>query len=254
MLSASASASPSESSAAVCEHCGTNTGLERINATKLNSLLQSLTGRLSRDISGNFFVEGSKTGKDTRHGQLGDLFSLMSRLEGFKTTMDWYITLHAPKEVVKSEKQVSINQNIKAVVAELVEQQVANRLRDLSIRCDRVEEVQTRQKFAEDRCKELISRLKKAAANSGNVRKAEDAAYDDTATKEALATLDAKIRGIARAQAKHEANTDALEVWQERQETRIFKLKRGVSELQLWQQHAQDWELSVKEWQADRGA
>ncbi|KAK4570165.1 hypothetical protein LTR86_002245 [Recurvomyces mirabilis] len=140
---------PSEASASlpgaanpICEHCGTNTGLERIDGTKVNDLVDSLRERLSRDVHGNFFLEGAKTGKDTRHGQLGDLFSLLANLEGFKTAMDKYIALHAPKEVVKPEKPVTINQNLTPVVEAMIERLTSNRFRDLSIRCERLEEEQ----------------------------------------------------------------------------------------------------------------
>ncbi|KAK3111643.1 hypothetical protein LTR53_012904 [Teratosphaeriaceae sp. CCFEE 6253] len=242
MPPASSSASPSEASATICEQCGTNTGLERIDATKLNSLLESLTSRLSRDVNGNFFVEGSKTGKDTRYGQLGDLFSLMSRLEGFKTIMDKYITLHTPKEVVKPEKPVSINQNIKAVVAELVEQQVATRLRDLSVRCDRLEDAQAKQPGPSSK-----------KTRTGFAGAVESVKYDHSANKREFAQLKAEIAAVAKVQAKHEERKTApvspffrtsgagverlgsainnLEEWREGQDVRVLQHEQDVAEL-----------------------
>lgn len=124
----------------VCTQCGTNTGLERIDATKVNELVDALRSRLSRDVHGNFFVEGAKTGKDTRHGQLGDLFSLMSHLENFQGTMDRYIALHGPKEVVEVEKPVTLNKSMRAAMKSMIEEETSERLRSLTIRCERLEE------------------------------------------------------------------------------------------------------------------
>ena len=235
----SSSVPPSEASNPICEQCGTNTGLERIDATKLNTLLGSLTDGLSRDAHGNFFVEGAKTGKDTRHGQLGDLFSLMSRLEGFKTTMDRYIALHAPKEVVKTEKPVSINQNMKAIVAELVEQQVANRLRDLSIGNERLG----------DRVAELEKLEWKAKGGK---------------TKDALANVSSNLDKVAKAQGTrdrhHErvstdlfsdvsnAAIEALESRCAENEKQDNVLLKAVKDLYLWKRTIDHWKIDINAW------
>jgi hypothetical protein len=138
----SSTASQSAAKDSICDQCGTNTGLERIDGTKLNDLLDNVRDRLCRDAHGNFFIKGAKTGKDTRHGQLGDLFSLLSRLEDFKSTMDRYIALHMPKPVVKPERSVTVNQIQSNAIKEIVDEHVANRIRDLQIRCSRLEEAQ----------------------------------------------------------------------------------------------------------------
>lgn len=65
---------------------------------QLNESLEFVTNRLSSDVCGNIFIEGGSLGNDKRHGQLGEVFSLMSRPEGFKATMDDYIALHAWKK------------------------------------------------------------------------------------------------------------------------------------------------------------
>ncbi|EMC92984.1 hypothetical protein BAUCODRAFT_269198 [Baudoinia panamericana UAMH 10762] len=133
------SPSPSQHPPPICEHCGTNTGLERIDASKLNDLLESVRGRLSRDIHGNFFIKGGKTGHDTRPGQLSELFSLVHRLEAFKTTMDRYSALHAPKEVVKVERPMALTEKQTAMIDELIQKRTGDGFRDLRIRCDRLE-------------------------------------------------------------------------------------------------------------------
>lgn len=82
---------------------GSTRGWKESTLRKLNYLVESLTGRPFRETHGNFFVEGAKTGKDTRYGQLGDLFSLLSRLENLKETLNQYIALHAAKETAPAE-------------------------------------------------------------------------------------------------------------------------------------------------------
>ncbi|KAK5715080.1 hypothetical protein LTR15_010496 [Elasticomyces elasticus] len=175
----------------ICTPCGTNTGLERIDATKLNTLLTSLTERLSRDAHGNFFVQGARTGKDTRHGQLGELFSLVTRLEGFKTTMDKYIELHSPKDVPEAEKSTSLNKSTRATMESVIDSRVEARFRDLQLRCERLEADELRRKQADAKAEE--DKQNRAAA--GGVPK----------TKDVLAKLTLKVDEVVRAQAAHAA-------------------------------------------------
>ncbi|KAK4547701.1 hypothetical protein LTR36_000659 [Oleoguttula mirabilis] len=173
MSSPQSAPTPPESQSSLCNSCGTNTGLDRIDATRLNELLESVKQRLSRDVYGNIFIKGGNLGNDKRHGQLGEVFSLMSRLEGFKVTMDNYIALHAPKKTVETAKTGKANENLTAAIQGVVEAQVSGQLRDLSIRCerleDRVQKSDTRREKSEkskvddaQRTKDLEGKLQKA--------------------------------------------------------------------------------------------
>ncbi|KAI7201170.1 hypothetical protein KC343_g10424 [Hortaea werneckii] len=124
----------------ICNSCGSNTGLERLDASKLNQLLDHVRTRLSSDFYGNLFIEGGNLAKDKRHGDLGELFNLMAKLDSFKASMDKYIELHTPKEAPKPEKPGKLNENMSATVRNIVELQVEARFRDLTIRCERLEE------------------------------------------------------------------------------------------------------------------
>lgn len=123
-----------------CEHCGSLTNIEIPDATKLNALVEHVRSRLSTDVYGNHFIQGTRLSNDRRHGDLGELFTLMNKLDSFKASMDTYIALHAPKEVVKAEKPAKLTENMTSVIRNVVEEQVGDRLRDLSIRCGRLEE------------------------------------------------------------------------------------------------------------------
>ncbi|KAI7221189.1 hypothetical protein KC333_g1914 [Hortaea werneckii] len=124
----------------ICNACGSNTGLERLDASKLNQLLDHVRTRLSSDLYGNLFIEGGNLAKDKRHGDLGELFNLMAKLDSFKASMDKYIELHTPKEAPKPEKPGKLNESMSAMVRNIVEAQVEARFRDVNIRCERLEE------------------------------------------------------------------------------------------------------------------
>ncbi|KAK5706949.1 hypothetical protein LTR17_021146 [Elasticomyces elasticus] len=241
----SAPAAPAD---AICNSCGTNTGLDRIDATKLNDLFNTLTNRLSRDVQGNFFVEGAKTGKDTRHGkalqghrfykhvptmlhfkgQLGDLYSLRAQLDGFKTTMDKYIALHAPKEKEAEEKPASMNmnKNQKAVIAEMVESQVKERFRDLSIRCERLEED--------------VSKVKdrKGGAKAGaGVMKTQ---HDDCPANAAIARVNKRLDEVLRDQATQKLAAKTSNIG-----GRVTELKNAVAEIELWKKRKDTQQSSI---------
>ncbi|KAI7474791.1 hypothetical protein KC351_g10452 [Hortaea werneckii] len=124
----------------ICNSCGSNTGLERLDASKLNLLLDHVRTRLSSDFYGNLFIEGGNLAKDKRHGDLGELFNLMAKLDSFKASMDKYIELHTPKEAPKPEKPGKLNENMSAMVRNIVETQVEARFRDVNIRYERLKE------------------------------------------------------------------------------------------------------------------
>ncbi|KAI6898086.1 hypothetical protein KC318_g10642 [Hortaea werneckii] len=124
----------------ICNACGSNTGLERLDASKLNHLLDHVRTRLSSDLYGNLFIEGGNLAKDKRHGDLGELFNLMAKLDSVKASMDKYIELHTPKEAPKPEKLGKLNENMSTMVRNIVEAQVEARFRDMNVRYERLEE------------------------------------------------------------------------------------------------------------------
>ncbi|KAK3679501.1 hypothetical protein LTR78_001062 [Recurvomyces mirabilis] len=217
---------PSEASASLagaanptCENCGTNIGLQRIDGTKVNDLVDCLRDRLSRDVHGNFFLEGAKTGKDTRHGQLGDLFSLLANLEGFKATMDKHIALHSPKEVVKPEKPITMNQNMTAVVKSMVEQMMDGQLRDLSIRCERLEGELKDVKKSRNLTVAKVSKTASTGTESSHSAAARKVVSAEVAKVETrltttvstqVANLDLRIAGVTNKQSESSTHGDRI--------------------------------------------
>ncbi|KAK5680323.1 hypothetical protein LTS10_007250 [Elasticomyces elasticus] len=100
-----------------CITCGNNTGLERIDGTKLNRLAETLIKHLSSDVHGNWTVKGSRTtvGKDPRLGQLVEVTSLRTELGEFRAVFERYIALHAPKELVETDKPLTMNKNMRVM-------------------------------------------------------------------------------------------------------------------------------------------
>jgi len=140
MSSASLEPTPVRAFPATCEECGSFKDIELPDATKLNGLLDYVQSRLSSDVHGNLIIKGTRLSNDRRHGDLGELFTLMNKLESSKASMDTYITLHTPKEVVKVEKPAKLTENMTGVIRNVVDDHVGDRLRTLSIRCERLEE------------------------------------------------------------------------------------------------------------------
>ncbi|KAI6799976.1 hypothetical protein KC332_g11782 [Hortaea werneckii] len=237
---------PASGHANICNSCGSNTGLERLDASKLNQLLDHVRTRLSSDFYGNLFIEGGNLAKDKRHGDLGELFNLMAKLDSFKASMDKYIELHTHKEAPKPEKPGKLNENMSAMVRNVVESQVEARFRDLTIRCERLEEQlknsqsvgnekvgKAKQansvKIAEVELKvddnrkaaaKEINEIKKAMADEINDNN-EATAYQLTAVRRDLVKLDQACR------AKNAANTEEFaSLW-----TRDHVVRDKINEL-----------------------
>ncbi|KAK4902823.1 hypothetical protein LTR27_000762 [Elasticomyces elasticus] len=134
-----------------CSTCGNNTGLERIDGTKLNNLIDTVTNCLISAPLGNLLIKGSKT--DAHLGKLVEVTSLNNELREFKAVFEKYIALHASKELDESDKPVAMNKNMRAVVDKLVEEKLDKETSALKNRVRVLEEAETARKKIEDRSK-----------------------------------------------------------------------------------------------------
>ena len=199
-----------------CKLYGSGTGIEHLDATNLNALAETLRTRLSSDLFGNFHIQGSKAGGDTRHGQLQDVISLVNKIEEFRTTMDKYIAMHTPKEAVVAEKPINLNKKWKEVIDRAVEEQVDARLRDLALRVDRLDvEVKQSQK------KGTSGALKSKCVES-----------DDIATRQALDKVDRRVDGVMRTQKERRDVEERRAETTRSQGERIHELEYAVSRLE----------------------
>ncbi|KAK3651308.1 hypothetical protein LTR56_005765 [Elasticomyces elasticus] len=225
----------------VCNSCGTNTGLDRIDATKINGLLDIITSRLSSDVFGNWFIEGAK-GKDSRLGQLTEITSLKGELEAFKTSIDKYIALHEPKEV---EKPVNMNKGMRATVDKMVEEKLSKEIQGLKEEVKQLREAEAARKTVEDRSK-INGKAVPGSGSYGPFPKA--AKHDDCPANTAINKLAKRIDTVVKDQAALKEQVDrvdsratgqgvtlaALDLWKKRKDAQQSKIVSDVAELQAW--------------------
>ncbi|KAK3657434.1 hypothetical protein LTR22_009300 [Elasticomyces elasticus] len=207
----------------------TTIGLDPVDAANLAALATfatSITDRLSRDVHGNFFIKGSKTGKDTRHGELGELFSLVTRLEEFKTIVTKYIALLTPKEkeMAETEKVVSLNKNMKGVVEAMMEAKFGDKLRDL--------------KVENQRLKEDVDKLKDAKTGGPGLVK----------VKENIRLLQADFGVLEKWRGKKEDIINELYQWAIDKDKADAKTSSSVRALEGWQSTMKTWKASIDSW------
>ena len=111
-----------------------------LDICKVNDLLANIDNRLSGGLHGAFYETGSKLESSTRHGQLEALFELKTQLSDVQAGL----AKQAQRAEAENDKQTKgaakPSSSMISTVKTIVEQQMADRLRDLTIRLDRVKE------------------------------------------------------------------------------------------------------------------
>ncbi|KAK5706952.1 hypothetical protein LTR17_021149 [Elasticomyces elasticus] len=194
----------------------TNISLDSTDAAALHilsSLATSISDRLSRDVHGNFYIQGAKTGKDNRHGQLVEVFALIKGLEEFRRTMDKYLN----------------------GVEGVVEAKYGKQIRDLKTMVDRLE-CERMGRDGDDEPPE--------SAASGRSKGARSAGASKGRSGKAMS-----VEEIRKMQAKHAEAISALELWKESKERDDVLTHRDVRNLQVWRDYMKgDWKVSIDTW------
>ena len=139
-----------------------------LDASKVNDLLANVDNRLSGGLHGAFYEAGSKLESSTRHGQLEALFELKAQL----SEVQGGLAKQAQRAEAENDKQTKgpgkPSGSMISTVKTIIEQQMADRLRDITIRLDRVkdtarkdrEAIATQIKGLESKVKKLSSKTK----------------------------------------------------------------------------------------------
>ncbi|KAK4956822.1 hypothetical protein LTR10_006350 [Elasticomyces elasticus] len=181
-----------------CVTCGSNTGLDRIDGTKLNNLFDTVTNCLTSGPFGNILIKGAKgtTGKDPRLGQLVEVTSLRNELGEFKAVFERYIALHSPKNIAETEKPIKMSKNVKELNAVIYKQQKL--IEDLSGKVGKLVEAEKTRLTSEQKSK-----------FNGKVQKVVDIASkekvvkcDHSACEAELKKVNQRVDGIRKAQAQ----------------------------------------------------
>ncbi|KAK4956824.1 hypothetical protein LTR10_006352 [Elasticomyces elasticus] len=158
--------------------------------------------------------------------------------------MDKYIELHKPreKEVTEVEKggpgTLNLNKNTKAAIAQMVEDQVANRLRDLGIRCGRVEEDVAKVKDVKTGGP-LLGKMR------DNVR---SLLLDVTNLKEFKAGVTKQLSDYDKTAIVAKTWRDGVDEWKKRTVKEYASMLSDVSDLKAWRKIVDPWKVSIMEW------
>jgi myosin heavy subunit len=206
-----------------------------LDVSRVNDLLANVDNRLSGGLHGAFYESGSRLDSNTRHGQLEALFELKSQLSDVQASL----TKQAQRsEAADNEKQAKgpgkPSGNMVSTIKNVVQQEMSDKLRDLTIRLDRVKESVKKDREAHlNQIKSLETKVKKL----GQQDKTEKA-YDAK-----IKVLEKKLKQLeeykpsAAAQAKqnvqinnavtgfNKARLDALEDCKNAHATRIHQLE-----------------------------
>ena len=130
---------------------------EGLDAAKVNGLLANVDSRLMGGLHGEFYEEGSKLGDGHRHEQLATLFELKEQLTTIQSEMQKKVQ-HAVDEEDKNSKGAGkANGNMIKTIKSIVEQEMADKLRTLSIENERLRE---RAKKAEEMSEMHAAKIK----------------------------------------------------------------------------------------------
>lgn len=120
---------------------GGKTNDQALNISKVNDLLTNVDNRLSGGLHGAFYESGSRLESNTRHGQLEALFELKTQLSEVQAGL----SKQAQRAEAENDKHTKAatakpSGNMISTIKTVVEQQMSDKLRDLTIRLDRVKE------------------------------------------------------------------------------------------------------------------
>ena len=134
-----------------------------LDISKVNDLLANVDNRLSGGLHGAFYETGSRLESNTRHGQLEALFDLKSQLSDVQASL---AKQAQRSEAAENEKQAKgagkPSSNMIGTIKNVVEQQMSDKLRDLTIRLDRLKESAKKDREAHaNQVKAMEAKLKK---------------------------------------------------------------------------------------------
>ncbi|KAK5715082.1 hypothetical protein LTR15_010498 [Elasticomyces elasticus] len=210
----------------------TTTGLDSVEAAALRSigtLAGSINEKLSSDIYGNFFIEGAKIGKDTRHGELGVLFTVVARAEELTVAIDKRTAALAPKAIPGGGDSTTANKNMTGMQA-LVEQEVDKQMRDAMVLIERLWEEVARRPAGEGQVK-----TKSKKSESGG-------------STEGVTQFNAKFDEVRRVQKSHDETIDALQKWQNGRGEVELGIRTRMYNLETWRRNVEKWQGSINSW------
>ena len=111
-----------------------------IDASKINALVENLTSRLGGGLHGSFYEEGSPLDDKARHGQLQTMFELTKQLSELQTQTQKQASHPEGDGEVAGKAQGKPNTNMIKTIKSVVEQQLSDKLRDMTILNQRLEE------------------------------------------------------------------------------------------------------------------
>ena len=161
-----------------------------LDLSKVNDLIANVDNRLSGGLHGAFYEEGSRLESSTRHGQLGTLFELRSQLSDVQASLE----KQAQRAEAESDKQskgaVKMNNNLISTIKSIVEQQMAEKIRSLSIENERLRESG---KKASDLCDAHENKIK---ALEVKIKKLEQHDKAEKVTEAKFKTLEGKMASL----------------------------------------------------------
>lgn len=111
-----------------------------LDPAKVNDLLENVNKRLAGGLHGSFFEHGSRLEETARHSQLETLFEVKSLLSDNLAMMQKQTHKSEGEGEIQSKAVSKGNTNLIATIKNVVQQQLADKLRDLVITNQRLEE------------------------------------------------------------------------------------------------------------------
>ncbi|KAK3657436.1 translation initiation factor eIF3 subunit g [Elasticomyces elasticus] len=183
-----------------------NTGLDRIDGTKLNNLFDTVTNCLTSGPLGNLLIKGAKgtTGKDPRLGQLVEVTSLRNELGEFKAVFEKYIAFHAANNTA-DDKPIKMSKNVKELNAVIEKQQKL--IEDLDDKVGKLVEAEKARLTSEQK-PEFNGKVQKVV----DITSKEKAwKYDDSALRADLQRMDDRIKDVVRLQVESAIKVSTIE-------------------------------------------
>lgn len=111
-----------------------------LDISKANDLLANVDNRLSGGLHGAFFETGSRLETNTRHGQLEALFELKTQLSEVQAGLAKQAQRTEAENDRQSRGPGKPSAHMISTIKTIVEQQMSDKLRDLSIENERLKE------------------------------------------------------------------------------------------------------------------
>ena len=111
-----------------------------LDLSKVNDLLANVDNRLSGGLHGAFYESGSRLESNTRHGQLEALFDLKSQLSDVQASLAKQAQRAEAEEDKKTGGTGKPSGSMINTVKTIVQTQMSDKLRDITIRLDRIKD------------------------------------------------------------------------------------------------------------------